>query len=72
MEREWLERLRKEKKMTHEQVANRAKITRQYYGMIASGERDPRVEVAKKIGNTLDFNWTLFFDKEGNKTIPYN
>lgn len=60
--REWLLDARKNKKMSHEQVAEEAGITRQYYGMIEKGLKTPSVLVAKKIAKSLDFNWTLFFD----------
>lgn len=41
-------------------------ITRQYYGMIEKGERRPSVDVAKKIAEVLDIDWTIFFDIDSN------
>lgn len=70
MSRSWLVKHRESKEMTHDQVAKEVGITRQYYGMIESGDRDPRVEVAKKIANVLGFKWTLFFTQNGNEVLP--
>jgi putative transcriptional regulator len=67
--RTWLANARKQKKFTHQQVADLAGIKRQYYGMIENGERTPSVGTAKKIAEILDFEWTLFFDNKRNKTL---
>lgn len=69
MVNEWLERIRKDKNMTHEQVAARAGITRHYYTMIANGNRRPSVEVAKRIANVLGFDWTRFFEADGDESL---
>lgn len=55
--------------MTQEQVAANARISRQYYGMIESGDRDPSVGVAKRIASVLNIDWTLFFEDQSNKTF---
>lgn len=65
--RTWLENARKKKKLTHQQVADIAGIKRQYYGMIENGERNPSVNMAKKLGEILDVNWTLFFEGKIDK-----
>lgn len=70
MARPWLVAHRENAKMTHEQVAIEAKISRQYYGMIESGDRDPSVDVAKRIASVMGFSWTLFFGEDGNDTLP--
>lgn len=44
-------------------------ITRQYYGMIEKGERRPSVDVAKKIAEVLDIDWTIFFDIDSNHRL---
>lgn len=69
MTNEWLERIRKDKNMTHDQVATRAGISRHYYTMIANGNRRPSVKVAKRIANVLGFDWTRFFESEGDETL---
>lgn len=68
--KEFLIQKRKTKQLTHEQVATESDITRQYYGMIESGEKTPSVAVAKRIAAVLDFDWTLFFDSERNLKLP--
>lgn len=72
MKRTWLEQLRKRKGLTHQQVADRIKISRQFYGFIENGERDPSVATAKKLGNLFEFDWTIFFDNKSNKTLHIN
>lgn len=53
---------------THQEVVDlsEAGITRQYYSMIEKGERRPSVDVAKKLGNLLGINWTIFFEIKCN------
>lgn len=69
--RDILIRARKEKHLTHEQVASLTKkgITRQYYGMIESGERTPSVDVAKSIAEVLEIDWTIFFELKSNQRL---
>lgn len=69
MTREWLVKIRGN--LTHEEVAERSGIKRQYYSMIESGSRNPSVTVAKKIAAVLGFEWTLFFEDQGNKTFRH-
>ena len=66
--RVWLENIRKAKYMTHQQVADQSGIKRQHYSMIEAGDRRPSVETAKSVAKVLGFNWTYFFEHEGNKT----
>lgn len=67
--RNYLVKARKKKGFTHEYVADQSKITRQYYGMIEKGERTPSVNIAKRIGNVLDIDWTIFFEKDSNRRL---
>lgn len=69
MPREWLVKLRDNKRKTHEEVADLCLISRQYYSMIENGTRNPSVEVAKKIGEVLGFNWVIFFEVQGNEMM---
>ena len=64
--RTWLQNLRNEKNMTHADVATNSNIKRPYYTMIENGTRSPSVKVAKRIANVLGFNWTIFFENQGN------
>ena len=70
MKRTWLVNLRKKHRLTHQQTADKISISRQYYGMIENGERDPSVSIAKKLGALLGFDWTIFFENESYKTLP--
>ncbi|OKP91895.1 transcriptional regulator [Paenibacillus helianthi] len=69
MDREWLSKIRNNTGLTHDEVASDVGISRQYYGMIESGLRNPSVDLAMKIATRLKFKWTLFFDNKGNKTL---
>jgi transcriptional regulator with XRE-family HTH domain len=67
MAREWLAKLRIARNKTHDDVANQVDVSRQYYGMIESGIRNPSVDLAKRIASSLGFEWTIFFTDEGNE-----
>lgn len=60
--RNWLISLRG--KLTQEQTAKLAGISRSAYSNIELGIRDPSVQTAKKIARELDFDWKLFFDEK--------
>lgn len=59
-QRDWLNKLRDS--VTHQQVADRAGISRSYYTQIESGARNPSVKVAKRVAMALGFNWLIFFE----------
>lgn len=67
--RTWLKEIRKDKGLTQLDVANKANIERSYYTMIESGKRKPSVTVAKSIGKTLNFDWTIFFSEKCNVSL---
>lgn len=54
--------------MTQDQVAKDADIERTYYNTIERGKRRPSVDVAKRIGQVLQFEWTSFFTPVCNET----
>ncbi|TLS37246.1 helix-turn-helix domain-containing protein [Pseudalkalibacillus caeni] len=58
--RHWLTRLRKHKKLTQQEVALKVFIDRGYYALIESGERNPGVEVAKKLADLIGFHHSVF------------
>ena len=60
--REWLKKIRSNKCMTMKFVANEAGISESYYNQIENGTRNCTVDTAKKIANTLGFEWTIFFE----------
>lgn len=70
--REWLFNHRKDASMTQLQVAERAGIRRSYYSMIETGVSTPSTEVAQKLGNILNFDWTIFFTIRGNYSTHKN
>lgn len=59
MERTWL--IKKRGKLTQEQVALLAGISRSAYSNVENG-RGLSVRLAKKIASALKFDWNLFFE----------
>lgn len=64
MERKWLKEARIQKKFTHDQIANKACISRSFYTHIENGNKNPSVDVAKRLGQILSVDWTIFFTNE--------
>lgn len=62
MAREWLREKRKAKGLSTYRIAQALGISQSHYSMIEVGTRNPRVEMAKKIGSYLKFNWTKFYE----------
>lgn len=62
--RNWLKNMRLQRKLTQEEVAKICDISRSFYTHIEQGNKTPSVEVAKKIGRTLGFKWTVFFENK--------
>lgn len=60
--RYWLKKLRDAAELTHEQVADSAKISRSYYTNIENGTKTPSVKAAKSISEVLGFPWENFFN----------
>lgn len=67
MERHWLKQIRLAKGMEQKEVALKINKTQACYSFIESGDRNPTVEVAQRIADVLDFDWTLFFPKKKHK-----
>jgi len=65
--RTWLKDIRAKKELTQQEVANAANVDVTMISKIELGERRPSVEVAKKIASVLGFNWTRFFEDEGEE-----
>lgn len=57
-----LKEKRKEKDMTQEELANRCGVLRTNILNIENGANKPSVNLAKKIGEILEFDWTEFFN----------
>lgn len=69
MTRDWLAKLRNAAEKTHDDVANAVQVSRQYYGMIEAGVRNPSVDLAKRIASELGFSWTIFFEDDSNVSL---
>lgn len=54
---------RKEIELTQQEMAKKIGVSRQYYNDIENGKRQPSVGTAKKIGELLEIDWTIFFTK---------
>lgn len=53
---------------TKYQVAQILGVDRAYISRIAKGERAPSVDMAKRIGTLLDFDWKVFYQDGMNAT----
>ncbi len=61
-----LKAIRKEKRMTQSEVAEAVGIKRLRYQTYESGKRQPKPEMAMRIAEVLDFDWTEFFKEAEN------
>ena len=60
--RVWLSDLRGAR--TQHDVARAVGITQNYYSMIETGRRTPRVALAMRLGEVLGFEWQQLFDEQ--------
>lgn len=60
--RKLLKQKRLEKKYTQEKVADLVSISRQYYGKIELGRRNPTFALSRRIKKTLEFQADEIFD----------
>jgi len=60
--RKWL--IEKRGNQSQETIAKKVCISRGAYANIELGKRNPSVQVAKRIADELEFNWTIFFDND--------
>lgn len=61
--RTWLKEIREEKGINQAKLATKIGSSRAGYTNIENGKRKPSVELAKKIGCALGFEWTRFFEE---------
>lgn len=61
VKREWLIEARKARGLTTYSAAERIGIPQSTYAQIETGRRNPSISLAKKIANSLLFDWTVFF-----------
>lgn len=64
MKREWLKEYRKKKGLYQRQIASLLGIDQSAFSHYEQGRKSPPVDMAKKIGKILDFDWTRFYDDE--------
>lgn len=53
--------LRENAHLTQQELADKVGITRSQICMIEIGKSKPSIELAKKLGEALDTDWTIFF-----------
>ena len=59
-----LRRLRKERGLSQEELADRSDLNRNYVGMIEREENAPTVDAIEQLADALDVDVTAFFRKE--------
>ena len=59
-----LKKLRTEKGLTQEQLANESGVQRTTITMIELGENKPSIELAKKLGEVFGITWSDFFEDD--------
>lgn len=57
----WLQEIRSAEGITTYQAAEDAGIAQSYYAMIETGERSPGVDVARRLGRKMGFDWRRFY-----------
>lgn len=64
--RKWLKKLRKEKNLTQQEVANSLEIVPSYYNMIENGERQSKmtIETAQKLATVFDVPLDFILENE--------
>lgn len=67
--KKWLIEYREKNKLSQSDLASIVDVSREYISMIETGNRNPSVAVAKKIGKALGFKWELFFKENSNETL---
>ena len=60
--RGWLIKARKDKGMTQKQVADLIGFAKPTIGKYELGKRTPKPDIAKKIGEILGIDWTMFYE----------
>ena len=58
-----LKEVRKSKGLTQEELATKCDVQRTTVTMIETGENLPSVQLAKKLAEVLEIDWTEFFNE---------
>ena len=61
---EWLKKIRENKNLSQEKVAELAGVDRSMISKLENGSAMPSVETAQSIANILGFNLTRFFESD--------
>ena len=61
-----LKEVRKSKGFTQEELAAKCDVQRTTVTMIETGENLPSVQLAKKLAEVVEIDWTEFFNEEVN------
>lgn len=59
-----LRAVRREKRMTQRELAERVGCVRGHISSIENGRVHPSVDMAKAIGKVLGFEWTRFYEEK--------
>ena len=62
--RNWLIKKRKERGLEQKDVSELIGTSLQFYNYVENGNRRPSPEIAIKIGNVLNFDWRMFYEKK--------
>ncbi|MDP4086570.1 MAG: helix-turn-helix transcriptional regulator [Bacillota bacterium] len=63
MKRIWLKKHRTSAGFTQLEIATYCNITRSYYSQIELGMKTPNVDIAKRLGEKLQFNWAALYEE---------
>lgn len=65
---EQIKRIRKEKGLSQQEVADKLSMNRVQYNRIETGKSDPTMNILQRIANVLDINVVEFFEAKNNNT----
>lgn len=65
---EQIKKIRKEKGLSQQDVADKLSMNRVQYNRIETGKSDPTMNILQRIANVLDINVVEFFEAKNNDT----
>ena len=65
---ERIKRIRKEKGLSQQEVADKLSMNRVQYNRIETGKSDPTMNILQRIANALDIDVVEFFEAKNNGT----
>lgn len=65
---ERIKRIRKEKGLSQQEVADKLSMNRVQYNRIETGKSDPTMNILQRIANVLDIDVVEFFEAKNNGT----